>query len=264
MNCEAFIYLVTCVHSVPCSHPSYLPSYHPLPRSSPPFLHCNRSTSTAATQPSMVQPSAQTKERGSQHQRESKSRHHHHTHHSKQHQQGHKQQQLTGPAPSPPPSHDDLWLHQGAKVESSTQQPNNDRNNQNQIVPAASPGECGSMLGVEPSFTGDLEVSTTRHQVDLHGSRAGTGSITSTPSVSPSGSLTTSSSSSSVIGEKQEEGHVGVPKVAMVTGNTFQSGGSLPCVSRPQTQLEGSGSSPVNGECGEGGRHCGEEEQSKI
>ena len=46
-------------------------------------------------------------------------------------------------------------------------------------------------------------------------------------------------------GEKLEEGHVGVPKVTMITG----SGSNPPCVSRPQTQQEGSGSSPVNGEC---------------
>eukprot|EP00731_Ephydatia_muelleri_P025412 Em0017g495a len=210
------------------------------------------STSTGVAQLSTVQPGAQTKERCSHHQREPKSKHHHnhhHNHHSKhQQQQSHKQQQSAGPASSPPPSHDDLQLLQGAKVESSAQQLNNfesDHDDQNQIVPAASPGDCGSMLGVEPSFTGNLKVSTTRQQVDLIGSRASTGSITSTPSVSPSGSLTASSSSGSVVverGEKLEEGHVGVPKVTVITG----SGSNLPGVSRPQTQQEGSGSSPVN------------------
>ncbi|KAL5491926.1 hypothetical protein EMCRGX_G017301 [Ephydatia muelleri] len=189
------------------------------------------STSTGVAQLSMMQTSAQSKERGSQHPREPKSSRHYHHHHHKQ--QGHKLQV------APPPSNDDLRLQ--AKVDSLLSLSFGcDQTDQDGFPPRP------AQVGVARS----LNKSSQLQWQEAY-------------SVSLSSSMTTSSSSSS-IGVEREAGkldvHVcvppGVPKAAMDTGdapqNSSSSSNQPTSVSRPLAHLHEGGPSPVNVCCNTG------------
>eukprot|EP00731_Ephydatia_muelleri_P014448 Em0008g168a len=178
------------------------------------------STSTGVAQLSMMQTSAQSKERGSQHPREPKSSRHYHHHHHKQ--QGHKLQV------APPPSNDDLRLQ--AKVDSLLSLSFGcDQTDQDGFPPRP------AQVGVARSLNKSSQLQWQKAY----------------------SSMTTSSSSSS-IGVEREAGkldvHVcvppGVPKAAMDTGDAPQncsSSNQPTSVSRPQAHLHEGGPSPVNG-----------------